>query len=312
MAASEHETSPPLACQVAAASADASPVPSATAWAAAAPPRASRHGHDEATSQLQLQAQEAPVPRLEPLFTLLTNATTRTTVHPRVRYVFADDDLSALTDAPAVDECGRPMRTLVVDLAPPCPPPRQAAASSSSLHGRASQLAPAGPLPLALPSWSSSSLPRDVHSGGWTVAGAASLSPDFAVTDARLCDAALQSPGGPASSTAAAGAPVLRVEGVEREPVDGRPPALSASASASGALALSRQDMDTLADEFRRRVGILRGVAVEAHRRSAALARLHDEQQQHHQLQTQHELLLHKEQHLHEHNHDLKHDEKAT
>ncbi|PHH83291.1 hypothetical protein CDD82_2471 [Ophiocordyceps australis] len=306
MAASEHEASPPLASDGAAASPpDASPAPSATASAAAPP--ASPSGHDEAKSLLQLQAQEEPVPQLEPLFTLLTNATTKTTVHPRVRYIFADDDLSALTDAPTVDECGRPMRTLVVDLAPPCLPPRHV---SSSSHDRASQLAP-GPPPLALPSWSSSSLPRDAHSGGWTVAGAASLSPDFAVTDARLCDPALHSHSQPGSATEAGGAPVLRVEGVEREPVDGRSAGLSASASASGALALSRQDMDTLADEFRRRVGILRGVAVEAHRRSTALARLHDEQQQH-QLQTQHELPQHKEQHLQKQNNDLKHDESAT
>jgi len=57
------------------------------------------------------QQQQQPPPAFEPLFTLLTNTTSNTTVHPRVQYLFSDDDPSTL--APSSTS-----RAIVVDLAP--------------------------------------------------------------------------------------------------------------------------------------------------------------------------------------------------
>ncbi|KAL7961134.1 hypothetical protein V8C34DRAFT_36462 [Trichoderma compactum] len=62
---------------------------------------------------------DADLPPLEPIFTLLTNNTTNTTVHPRVHYLFSDDDASAVLTAPQTDPLHR---ALVVDLAPPAAP----------------------------------------------------------------------------------------------------------------------------------------------------------------------------------------------
>lgn len=98
----------------------------------------------------------------------------------------------------------------------------------------------------------------------WTVAGAASLNRDFAVTASRLA------PPAPAPDDAPpAGGPVLRVEGVDREPVDAAPP--------------PRPDnTDALADEFRRRMAVLRKVVAEADRRRLAMVRQQELQQLHH------------------------------
>ncbi|KAJ4862362.1 hypothetical protein T069G_03316 [Trichoderma breve] len=62
---------------------------------------------------------DADLPPFEPIFTLLTNNTTNTTVHPRVHYLFSDDDASAILTAPQTDPLHR---ALVVDLAPPAVP----------------------------------------------------------------------------------------------------------------------------------------------------------------------------------------------
>ncbi|KAK0757679.1 hypothetical protein N5P37_009693 [Trichoderma harzianum] len=62
---------------------------------------------------------DADLPPFEPIFTLLTNNTTNTTVHPRVHYLFSDDDASAVLTAPQTDPLHR---ALVVDLAPPAAP----------------------------------------------------------------------------------------------------------------------------------------------------------------------------------------------
>ncbi|KAF4985942.1 hypothetical protein FDECE_16223, partial [Fusarium decemcellulare] len=56
---------------------------------------------------------EPPMPPFEPLFTLLTNSTTNTTVHPRIHYLFSDDDPSLLAN-PA-DAADPSHRALVVD-----------------------------------------------------------------------------------------------------------------------------------------------------------------------------------------------------
>ncbi|KAF9770545.1 hypothetical protein IL306_011896 [Fusarium sp. DS 682] len=170
--------------------------------------------HNQATADEENEAIETPMPPFEPLFTLLTNSTTNTTVHPRVHYVFSDDDPSILS-ASAQDPSHRP---LVVELAP----------------------APEG------------------DSSRWTVSWAASLTPDFAVTNSSV--AVQQSEG---EESGGAGSLMLRVEGVEREPVEMRPDSLPSSGSG----AIGGEDVDVLAEDFRRRMGVLKKVVDEAEKR---------------------------------------------
>ncbi|KAF4978517.1 hypothetical protein FZEAL_5115 [Fusarium zealandicum] len=169
-------------------------------------------------------APEPPMPPFEPLFTLLTNSTTNTTVHPRIHYLFSDDDPSALASPAA----GADERALVVDLAP----------------------APEG------------------DPGRWAVSWAASLTPEFAVT--RSSVAVQQSEGD--DDGRSSGALMLRVEGVEREPVEMRPDSLPSSGSG----AIGGEDTDGLAEDFRRRMGVLKKVVDEGERRRAVVG----EQQQ--------------------------------
>ena len=164
-------------------------------------------------SQEESQPSEPSLP-LEPFFTLLTNSSTGATIHPRVRYIFADDDdqHSAILDTDA------DTRSVVVDLAP-------------SSDGTS-----------------------------WAVASASSLSPDFAVTDSLL---STQRQDGDASSTM-----MLRLEGVEREPVESPDEGEAGSGSSS-----VRADADALAEEFKKRMGTLRRVVAEAEKRDK-----HDEE----------------------------------
>ncbi|PTB65982.1 hypothetical protein BBK36DRAFT_1089833, partial [Trichoderma citrinoviride] len=174
------------------------------------------------------------LPPFEPIFTLLTNTTTNTTVHPRVHYLFSDDDASAVFTAPHADPLHR---ALVVDLAPPAAP-----------------------------------------NGKWSVSWASSLTPDFAVTSSQLSlqqhAAAADSGNDIPGSTSV----VLRVEGVEREPVSSRPNSLPASGSGI----VGRENIEQLVDEFRRRMVVLKKVVDEGERRKEAMARtnegLHSEQ----------------------------------
>ncbi|RSL62364.1 hypothetical protein CEP54_005767 [Fusarium duplospermum] len=161
--------------------------------------------------QQQPEDEAPPMPPFEPLFALLTNSTTNTTVHPRIHYLFSDDDPSVLA-SPAVD------RALVVDLVP----------------------APEG------------------DSSRWAVSWAASLTPDFAITKSNV---AVQQSEGDENG----GALMLRVEGVEREPVEMRPDSLPSSGSG----AIGGEDVDVLADDFRRRMGVLKKVVDEGEKRRA-------------------------------------------
>ncbi|KAL7939122.1 hypothetical protein V8C35DRAFT_854 [Trichoderma chlorosporum] len=76
------------------------------------------HNVDSADDANQAAA-SANLPPFEPIFTLLTNNTTNTTIHPRVHYLFSDDDASAVLIPPQTDPSHR---ALVVDLAPPAAP----------------------------------------------------------------------------------------------------------------------------------------------------------------------------------------------
>ncbi|RMJ10824.1 hypothetical protein CDV36_009551 [Fusarium kuroshium] len=182
--------------------------------------------HDQQQQQQQPDDEaplEPPMPPFEPLFALLTNSTTNTTVHPRIHYLFSDDDPSVLA-SPAVD------RALVVDLVPA----------------------------------------QEGDSSRWAVSWAASLTPDFAVTKSNV--AVQQSEGDEDGRNG--GALMLRVEGVEREPVEMRPDSLPSSGSG----AIGGEDVDILADDFRRRMGVLKKVVDEGEKRRTLLGQ---EQQQH-------------------------------
>ena len=214
--------------------------------------------HDEA-EPLSASAPPPPPP-FEPLFTLLTNSTTNTTVHPRVHYVFSDDDPGVMASAAADPS----HRALVVDLvpAPQQSPPKT---TSESVAGR-----------------------EGANSGdtsGWNIAWASSLSPDFAVTGSQLAVQQHGAEGG--------GALMLRVEGVEREPVEVN--SGDAGGGSSGSLRNSgsgtvpsggREDVDALLDDFRRRMDLLRKVVGEGDRRREALD-AHAEDHQEHQEEQQ-------------------------
>ncbi|OAA37694.1 hypothetical protein NOR_07071 [Metarhizium rileyi] len=166
------------------------------------------------------EATSLPPPAFEPLFTLLTNASTGVTVHPHVRYLFSDDDTSAL--ACPDDDPGR--RTVLVDLAP-------------------------------------------AGSNAWHVQWASSLSPDFALTASHL---AVQRADDANESDASM---MLRLEGVEREPPDANTPSRPTSLPSSGSGAMSREDVDLLADEFKRRIEVLKKVVREGEKRRDIMQR---------------------------------------
>ncbi|KAF4970512.1 hypothetical protein FSARC_2480 [Fusarium sarcochroum] len=194
--------------------ADRDPSPPGAATTASIPEPDLELSHGQPASTEENDAVEAPMPPFEPLFTLLTNSTTNTTVHPRIHYLFSDDDPSIL--ATSTEDPSH--RALVVDLAP----------------------APEG------------------ASSRWDVSWAASLTPDFAVTESSV--AVQQSEG---DESGGAGALMLRVEGVEREPVEIR----SDSLPSSGSGAIGGEDVDVLAEDFRRRMGVLKKVVDEGEKR---------------------------------------------
>ncbi|KAL7821919.1 hypothetical protein V8C26DRAFT_391387 [Trichoderma gracile] len=179
------------------------------------------------------ESDSASFPPFEPIFTLLTNTTTNTTVHPRVHYLFSDDDASAIFTAPQTDPLHR---ALVVDLAPPSEP-----------------------------------------NGKWSVSWASSLTPDFAITSSQLSLQQHGSSGGAAAAdngneNTATTSVMLRVEGVEREPVGSRPNSLPASGSGI----VGRENVEQLVEEFRRRMGVLKKVVEEGERRKEAMARMNE------------------------------------
>ncbi|CAH0056707.1 unnamed protein product [Clonostachys solani] len=228
-------------------------------------------GHGSYHDDPDAASPEVEAPRFEPIFTLLTNSSTNETIHPRVRYLFADDDPSSIIAHEAdhdADSSSSPgaHRTLVVDLAP-----RDSSSSTTT-----------------------------TTPNNWSVSWAASLSPDFAITDSHLLP--MQQGGDHhhpdtttnATSPAAAhnasppnGGLMLRIDGVEREPVDMRGgPSASSSNSLPGSSgsAAGREDVEALVDDFRRRMGVLRKVVGEGERRREAVrAEQERQEQQEHQ-----------------------------
>ncbi|KAI0550482.1 hypothetical protein F4679DRAFT_203693 [Xylaria curta] len=144
-----------------------------------------------ADRSLDVERPRTPPP-FAPVFTLVNNASTRTTHHPHVRYIFNDDDPDILTQALA--EC------------------EHANADQSDFDPAPANRAMI--LDLA---------PND--DGGYNIAWASSLSPSWAVLDAQLSqisppssDAGHSSGGGPGDTDNKNKRPdrlMLRIEGVE-------------------------------------------------------------------------------------------------
>lgn len=203
--------------------------------------------HIPSSSSSQHPPPPPPPPPFEPLFALVTNATTGATVHPRIHYLFSDDDASIPTDTITTttqDDDDNQHRSLVVDLAP-----------------------------------------TPAHDA-WAVSCASSLGPEFAVTAAALSKQ--QSDGNSSSSSNAAGGGssgatatlMLHVEGVSRDPVDLRSSAEAVGSagslrSSTGSGGAAREDLEALADDFQRRMGILKSVVGEGEKRRAVVGHQH-------------------------------------
>ncbi|KAK8104145.1 uncharacterized protein PG998_011178 [Apiospora kogelbergensis] len=182
-----------------------------------------------------------PSPPFAPIYTLVTNTSTRSTHHPHVHYIFNDDDPDILSQALAhqhernVDE----------------------STSDPQSHGRTVLL--------------------DVEpdaDGGYKVSWASSLSPSWAVVDAQLSRIAPPSEAAGADTSGSADNPqksdrlMLRIDGIEAASAgtesELRLSNRSGQGSGSGSsLGSSQRDRDnesysTLVDEFERRMVMLR------------------------------------------------------
>ncbi|KAI0431050.1 hypothetical protein F5Y09DRAFT_206098 [Xylaria sp. FL1042] len=190
-------------------------------------------------------------PPFAPVFALVNNASTRTTHHPHVRYIFSDDDPDILTQALAecehadAEESGPTSanRAMILDLAPN-------------------------------------------DDGRFSVSWASSLSPSWAVLNAQLSQ--ISPPSSDAGQGGSSGAGdtgidnsnrpdrlMLRVEGIEMS-TPGSPSELrmsdetshqrSGSASGSGSRQRERErsretdDYSSMLDEFEKRMATLRSV----------------------------------------------------
>ncbi|PTB37820.1 hypothetical protein M441DRAFT_60977 [Trichoderma asperellum CBS 433.97] len=204
------------------------------------------HSHHNSNDNVDAPSSSDHLPPFEPIFTLLTNTTTNTTVHPRVHYLFSDDDASAVLTAPQTDPSHR---ALIVDLAPPANPSGKWTVS-----------------------WASSLTPDFA-----VTASQLSLQQHGSGSGNNDGDEGENNEG---ASTSV----MLRVEGVEREgvPVDTKPTGAanlrsSSSSGGSGGSIVGRENVDQLTEEFKRRMGVLKKVVDEGERRRETLDRLNEE-----------------------------------
>ncbi|RYP63299.1 hypothetical protein DL771_009331 [Monosporascus sp. 5C6A] len=195
---------------------------------------------DDGTHHHHHQQQQYP---FAPIFTLVNNASTGTTHHPHVHYIFSDDDPDLLTRAltehheTTVDEAGSGPassdRAVILDLATD-------------------------------------------NGGGYHVAWASSLSPSWAVLDAQLSrisppssDGGNENDGGGGTDSSRPGRLMLRIEGLEGGGLgsesDSRHSQGSGNGGGSGIAQKDREkgnaeDYCALVDEFEKRMVTLRKV----------------------------------------------------
>ncbi|KAK2010392.1 hypothetical protein LZ32DRAFT_630272 [Colletotrichum eremochloae] len=182
---------------------------------------------------------EPVAPKLDPagFFTLVSNATTNSTHHPTVKYIFLDDDPDALTAALAAHHAANqavptPSASTSKPAAPGGKNPPQSAANRAVLL----DVVPGA-------------------DGQWKVASAASLSADFAVTDASIAR----------QEGAREGGLVLKIEGVESEGAGAggdkdKDRAESLPSSSSAVARSGGEEYGPLLEDFERKMGVLRRV----------------------------------------------------
>ncbi|GJD02612.1 hypothetical protein ColKHC_11437 [Colletotrichum higginsianum] len=186
---------------------------------------------------------EPVAPKLDPagFFTLVSNSTANSTHHPTVKYIFLDDDPDTLTTALAAHHSANQIPT-----------------PSASTSKPGSAKAPA-------PNPANRAVLIDVVPGAdgqWKVSSAASLSADFAVTDASIARQEGEREGGL----------VLKIDGVENESGGGgsgaaigdrdrdRDRAESLPSSSSAVARSGGDEYGPLLEDFERRMNVLRRV----------------------------------------------------
>ncbi|KAL0935003.1 anaphase-promoting complex subunit 11 [Colletotrichum truncatum] len=174
---------------------------------------------------------EPVAPKLDPagFFTLVSNSTTNTTHHPTVKYIFLDDDPDILTSALATQHAANQV---------PAP------SASTSKTGR-SQPNPADRTILL------DMVPGP--DGQWAISSAASLSADFAVTEASISRQEGEKEGGM----------VLKIDGVESEGIGAggdKDKTDSLPSSNSGVAKSGGEDYGPLLEDFERKMSVLRRV----------------------------------------------------
>ncbi len=213
----------------------ANATPSPRAAAAPAPP-------EEA---VELRLPHPAEPPFSPLFTLLTSthhpAQHQTTHHPVMHYIFADDDPEALTEALASHH------------------------RSTEEAGDNSDGAPSGP-----GNGSERAVVLEMaqnEDGGLKIAWASSLSPDWAVVDARVTEMEGEGAASAVADYNSRGPLMLRIEGVT---VGGPSPSLVTAAGktpsperdlqssrASGSRPTVKEEYAGLIEDFEKRMGVL-------------------------------------------------------
>lgn len=205
-------------------------------------------------------------PPFSPLYTVVTNATSDTAHHPRVHYIFNDDDenealVQALNHAAhrqqQYQHSHRAAQSGAVggSLRPPFPnPSRSASGSEDSLaHGNRDR---AVLLDLA-PS----------TDGGWEVSQASSLSADWAIVSAQMTR--LQDGDATGKEEDSRQSLMLKIEGVEgpgqshyHGSVGDAGLALEGSRGSTGRASSTQAppEYDAILDEFERKMGVLRQV----------------------------------------------------
>lgn len=235
-------------------------------------PEIDQQAHDE--DELQ---PPPPPPFFQPLFTLVTDSTTRATHHPRVHYIFSDDEPQVLTEALA--QYGRQQQQNSMPL------PSGSTANRPSPNERAVVLEL---VPKADANPDDPTPKTDGHD--YEVSWASSLSADWAVVSATISpiasnSAATTTPGGaePADDGSAQRL-MLRIEGLDLESttatatstrpqksstaakkpsLEERDLRMSAGSSSGGATpqgGKAGEEYGVIVDEFDRRMGMLRRV----------------------------------------------------
>ncbi|KAF9876748.1 hypothetical protein CkaCkLH20_05594 [Colletotrichum karsti] len=181
-------------------------------------------------------AADEKVPKLDPagFFTLVSNSTTNTTHHPTVKYIFADDDPDVLTSALAAQHTANQQ-------------------SSSSASASKTGKNPAPPP-------NNRTILLDVvpdADGQWKVSSAASLSADFAVTEASISRQE--------GETVGEGGLVLKIEGVDGEGAGGagggeKDKAESLPSSNSAVARSGGEEYGPILEEFERKMSVMKKV----------------------------------------------------